>query len=153
MLNLFVYVGHLLFFWFLQRWAPRGRPPVTRGQETESTSWSPEPLGRIPRETPGSPVPTISWRLTCVMRPSSWLSLPSVCLTDASSEQTSSMDTTDSEDSPHPAVRQGHRSAGSVSSGLAVVGGSYSSLSPMIIMNNVLLKQVTDFSTKNFFEI
>uniref|UniRef100_A0A3P9JXM2 CLOCK-interacting pacemaker b n=1 Tax=Oryzias latipes TaxID=8090 RepID=A0A3P9JXM2_ORYLA len=63
---------------------------------------------------------------------------------DASSEQTSSMDTTDSEDSCHPAVRQGHRSAGSLSSGLAVVGGSYSSLSPMIIMNNVLLKQPAD---------
>ncbi|XP_024146920.1 CLOCK-interacting pacemaker [Oryzias melastigma] len=55
---------------------------------------------------------------------------------DASSEQMSSMETTDSEDSTHPVVRRGHRG-----SGLAVVGGSYSSLSPMIIMNNVLLKQ------------
>lgn len=66
------------------------------------------------------------------------LTLSSSCLTDASSEQMSSMETTDSEDSTHPVVRRGHRG-----SGLAVVGGSYSSLSPMIIMNNVLLKQVT----------
>ncbi|KAM6915014.1 CLOCK-interacting pacemaker [Xenentodon cancila] len=65
---------------------------------------------------------------------------------DASSEHMSTMDTTDSEDSPHPAVKQGSRAAGSrpMSSRLAVVGGSYSSLSPMIIMNNVLLKQPAD---------
>lgn len=50
------------------------------------------------------------------------------------------MDTTDSEDSPRP----GSQSSGSGSRGsqLTVVGGSYSNLSPMIIMNNVLLKQV-----------
>uniref|UniRef100_A0A3P9BY58 CLOCK-interacting pacemaker b n=1 Tax=Maylandia zebra TaxID=106582 RepID=A0A3P9BY58_9CICH len=58
---------------------------------------------------------------------------------DASSEHMSTMDTTDSEDSPHPVVQQGPRTTGSGThpSGLAVVGG----LSPMIIMNNVLLKQ------------
>uniref|UniRef100_UPI003AB0CC82 CLOCK-interacting pacemaker n=1 Tax=Centroberyx gerrardi TaxID=166262 RepID=UPI003AB0CC82 len=65
---------------------------------------------------------------------------------DASSEHTSMMDTTDSEDSPRSVVRQGSQRSGSGSqpSQLAVVGGSYSSLSPMIIMNNVLLKQPGD---------
>ncbi|XP_049446477.1 CLOCK-interacting pacemaker [Epinephelus fuscoguttatus] len=58
---------------------------------------------------------------------------------DASSEHMSTMDTTDSEDSPRPVVQQGPQT-----SRLAVVGGSYSSLSPMIIMNNVLLKQPRD---------
>lgn len=61
-----------------------------------------------------------------------------VCSVDASSEHMSTMD---SEDSPRPAVRQGPQTSGSASQ-LAVVGGSYSNLSPMIIMNNVLLKQV-----------
>ncbi|XP_071334944.1 CLOCK-interacting pacemaker [Trachinotus anak] len=62
---------------------------------------------------------------------------------DASSEHMSTMDTTDSEDSPRPAVQHGPQTSGSgpQPSQLAVVGGSYSSLSPMIIMNNVLLKQ------------
>ncbi|XP_034755822.1 CLOCK-interacting pacemaker [Etheostoma cragini] len=65
---------------------------------------------------------------------------------DASSEHTSTMDNTDSEDSPCHVVKQGAQASGSgsQSSQLAVVGGSYSSLSPMIIMNNVLLKQPTD---------
>lgn len=58
---------------------------------------------------------------------------------DASSEHMSTMDTTDSEDSPRPVVQHGPQT-----SQLAVVGGSYSSLSPMIIMNNVLLKQPRD---------
>lgn len=58
---------------------------------------------------------------------------------DAGSEHMSAMDTTDSEDSPHPVAQQGPQT-----SQLAVVGGSYSSLSPMIIMNNVLLKQPGD---------
>ncbi|XP_061669095.1 CLOCK-interacting pacemaker [Syngnathoides biaculeatus] len=58
---------------------------------------------------------------------------------DASSEHTGAMDNTDSEDSPRPFLRpEGQRSA---SGQLAVLGGSYSSMSPMIIMNNVLLKQ------------
>lgn len=63
---------------------------------------------------------------------------------DASSEHMSTMDTTDSEDSPSPVAQQGQQTSGSgpQSSQLAVVGGSYSNLSPMIIMNNVLLKQV-----------
>lgn len=51
------------------------------------------------------------------------------------------MDTTDSEDSLHPVVQHGPQTTRSRTRppGLAVVGG----LSPMIIMNNVLLKQVT----------
>uniref|UniRef100_A0A665WUI5 Uncharacterized protein n=1 Tax=Echeneis naucrates TaxID=173247 RepID=A0A665WUI5_ECHNA len=63
---------------------------------------------------------------------------------DASSEHMSTMDTTDSEDLPRPVVQQGPQTSGSgpQPSQMAVVGGSYSSLSPMIIMNNVLLKQV-----------
>ncbi|KAM4632980.1 CLOCK-interacting pacemaker [Polymixia lowei] len=65
---------------------------------------------------------------------------------DASSEHMSTMDTTDAEDSPRPVVQQGPQcnSSGSQSSQLAVVGGSYSNLSSMIIMNNVLLKQPGD---------
>lgn len=51
------------------------------------------------------------------------------------------MDTTDSEDSPQPVGKQAAKGAGSGPK-LAVVGGSYSGLSPMIIMNNVVLKQV-----------
>lgn len=56
----------------------------------------------------------------------------------------STMDTTDSEDSTLPVVQQVQQTTGTgpQSSPLTVVGGSYSSLSPMIIMNNVLLKQV-----------
>ncbi|XP_028296073.1 CLOCK-interacting pacemaker [Gouania willdenowi] len=66
---------------------------------------------------------------------------------DASSEHMSMMDT--DLDSPHSVVQrspQAKRSSQreSQSSQLAVVGGSYSSLSPMIIMNNVLLKQPRD---------
>nr|XP_043905414.1 CLOCK-interacting pacemaker isoform X1 [Solea senegalensis] len=57
---------------------------------------------------------------------------------DASSEYMSSMNTTDREDSLHPVGQHG---SGPQPSQLAVVGGSYSSMSPMIIMNNVLLKQ------------
>ncbi|XP_035000119.2 CLOCK-interacting pacemaker [Hippoglossus stenolepis] len=56
---------------------------------------------------------------------------------DASSEHMSTMDTTDSEDSPRPVVQQGPQASGSR---VAVLGGSYSNLSRMIIMNNVLLK-------------
>uniref|UniRef100_A0AAV2K9S8 Uncharacterized protein n=1 Tax=Knipowitschia caucasica TaxID=637954 RepID=A0AAV2K9S8_KNICA len=54
---------------------------------------------------------------------------------DASSEH---LNTTDSEDSPGPA-----RSS-KPSARLTVLGGSYPSLSPMIIMNNVVLKQPAD---------
>ncbi|XP_037541273.1 CLOCK-interacting pacemaker [Nematolebias whitei] len=60
---------------------------------------------------------------------------------DASSEHMSIMETTDSEDSPRSAVQRG---SGPRPSRVAVVGGSYSGLSPMIIMNNVLLKQPAD---------
>ncbi|KAK5605982.1 hypothetical protein CRENBAI_002609 [Crenichthys baileyi] len=58
---------------------------------------------------------------------------------DASSEHLSTMETTDSEDSP----QRGAKGAGSAPkpSQLAVVGGAYSGLSPVIIMNNVVLKQ------------
>lgn len=53
------------------------------------------------------------------------------------------MDTTDSEDSPRPSVQKGLQASSSGQpSQLTVVGGSYSNMSPMIIMNNVLLKQV-----------
>lgn len=68
---------------------------------------------------------------------------------DASSEHMSTMDNTDSEGSPRRrVVRKAPQTSGSVpqSSQLAVVGGSYSSLSPMIIMNNVLLEQPRDNS-------
>ncbi|KAM6905842.1 CLOCK-interacting pacemaker isoform 2-T2 [Lycodopsis pacificus] len=67
---------------------------------------------------------------------------------DASSEHMSTMDNTDSEDSSRPVAHKGPHTPGSgpPSSQLAVVGGSYSNLSPMIIMNNVLLKQPRDTS-------
>ncbi|XP_054482932.1 CLOCK-interacting pacemaker [Anoplopoma fimbria] len=67
---------------------------------------------------------------------------------DASSEHMSTMDNTDSEESPRSVLHKGPQTSGSgpQSSQLAVVGGSYSSLSPMIIMNNVLLKQPRDNS-------
>ncbi|KAL6095596.1 cipc [Pungitius sinensis] len=63
---------------------------------------------------------------------------------DASSEHMSTMDNTDSEDSSRPVTRKGPQTARS--SQLAVVGGSISNLSPMIIMNNVVLKQPRDNS-------
>lgn len=58
---------------------------------------------------------------------------------DASSEYLSTVDLTDSEDagrngsivSPDPTAQR-----------VAVMGGSYAGLSPMIIMNNFVLKQV-----------
>ncbi|XP_072307278.1 CLOCK-interacting pacemaker [Eucyclogobius newberryi] len=68
---------------------------------------------------------------------------------DASSEHFGAMDTTDSEDLPGP-VQPGSRAPGpkgtlsKPGAQLAVVGGSYSSLSPMIIMNNMVLKQPGD---------
>ncbi|XP_068433757.1 CLOCK-interacting pacemaker [Clinocottus analis] len=67
---------------------------------------------------------------------------------DASSEHMSTMDNTDSEGSPRRVVHKGLQTSGSgpQSSQLAVMGGSYSSISPMIIMNNVLLKQPRDNS-------
>ncbi|KAM9782759.1 CLOCK-interacting pacemaker [Neosynchiropus ocellatus] len=65
---------------------------------------------------------------------------------DASSEHMSTVDTTDSEDSPQHFVQQSPKASGlgPQSSPLAVVRGSYSNLSPMIIMNNVVLKQPGD---------
>ncbi|CAL8314091.1 unnamed protein product [Boreogadus saida] len=65
---------------------------------------------------------------------------------DTSSEPNSTRGTTDSEDLTHCAPQQGATlGSGSVISQLAVVGGSsYPNMSPMIIMNNVLLKQSSD---------
>ncbi|XP_072218636.1 CLOCK-interacting pacemaker [Leuresthes tenuis] len=62
---------------------------------------------------------------------------------DASSEHTNAMDIADFKDSRRRFVQQRPKAAssGPQPSQLAVVGGSYSGLSPMIIMNNVLLKQ------------
>lgn len=65
-----------------------------------------------------------------------------ICLfVDASSEHLSVVDQADSEDAARP-VMQAASGSRSQSSQLAVIGGSFQSLSPMIIMNNVLLKQV-----------
>ncbi|XP_056437852.1 CLOCK-interacting pacemaker [Gadus chalcogrammus] len=65
---------------------------------------------------------------------------------DTSSEPNSTRGTTDSEDLTHCVPQQGATlGSGSVISQLAVVGGSsYPNMSPMIIMNNVLLKQSSD---------
>ncbi|KAM7395667.1 hypothetical protein PAMA_007100 [Pampus argenteus] len=65
---------------------------------------------------------------------------------DASSEHMSTMDTTDAEDSPRlvGGAQTSSGSSGPQPSQLAVVGGSYSNLSSMIIMNNVVLKQPGD---------
>lgn len=92
--------------------------------------FSPRPVGRFEENS---------------RRPGGTTAKISVCPTDASSEHQSTMDTTDSEDSPQPRGQKGGTGAGSgpKPSQLAVVGGSYSGLSPMIIMNNVVLKQVT----------
>ncbi|XP_033846927.1 CLOCK-interacting pacemaker [Periophthalmus magnuspinnatus] len=64
---------------------------------------------------------------------------------DASSEHLSTIDATDSEDSPGP-VRPSSSPKGTSSNPgtLTVVGGAYSNLSSMIIMNNVVLKQPGD---------
>lgn len=70
-----------------------------------------------------------------------YFSLFSFFFVDASSEHLSTVDQTDTEDASRtvgPAVG-GSRSQPSQ---VAVVGGSYQNLSPMIIINNVLLKQV-----------
>lgn len=69
---------------------------------------------------------------------------------DASSEHLSTIDATDNKDSPRPARAPQTQGSGSgpQPSQLAVVGGSYSNLSPMIIMNNVLLKQVHNYYTQ-----
>lgn len=70
--------------------------------------------------------------------------LPCLWSVDAGSEHVSTIDTTDSEDSPCSVVQQESlcSAPGAQPSQLAVVGGSYPSLSSMIIMNNMLLKQV-----------
>ncbi|KAI4885422.1 hypothetical protein NFI96_018048 [Prochilodus magdalenae] len=62
---------------------------------------------------------------------------------DASSEHLSTIDQPDTEDAARTVMPAGGGS-GSQASQLAVVGGSFQSLSPMIIMNNVLLKQPGD---------
>lgn len=63
---------------------------------------------------------------------------------DASSEYLSTVDLTDSED-----VGRNGSVAGQDQTGpqVAVMGGSYAGLSPMIIMNNFVLKQVKKKTT------
>lgn len=58
---------------------------------------------------------------------------------DASSEYLSAVEVTDSEDTGRNGSIIGQEAGQQV----AVVGGSYTGLSPMIIMNNFVLKQVT----------
>lgn len=58
---------------------------------------------------------------------------------DASSEYLSTVDLTDSEDAGRSGSMVGQDTTGSQ---VAVMGGSYAGLSPMIIMNNFVLKQV-----------
>lgn len=59
--------------------------------------------------------------------------------TDASSEYLSTVDLTDSEDAGRNGAIVGQDQS---SPQVAVMGGSYAGLSPMIIMNNFVLKQV-----------
>ncbi|XP_028858785.1 CLOCK-interacting pacemaker [Denticeps clupeoides] len=71
---------------------------------------------------------------------------------DASSEHLSTVDHNDTEDTSRPVVTPGATCPGSQHSQLAVVGGSFPGLSPVIInmspvMNNVLLKQPGDSRT------
>lgn len=58
---------------------------------------------------------------------------------DASSEYLSTVDLTDSEDAGRGGAIVSQDPAGPQ---VAVMGGSYAGLSPMIIMNNFVLKQV-----------
>lgn len=58
---------------------------------------------------------------------------------DASSEYLSAVDLTDSEDAGRNGSIVGQDQSGPQ---VAVMGGSYAGLSPMIIMNNFVLKQV-----------
>ncbi|XP_053345211.1 CLOCK-interacting pacemaker [Clarias gariepinus] len=62
---------------------------------------------------------------------------------DASSEHLSVLDQTEIEDATRPAM-QAASGARSQASRVAVIGGSFQNMSPMIIMNNVLLKQPSD---------
>lgn len=61
---------------------------------------------------------------------------------DASSEYLSAVELTDSEETG----RNGRVSQDSVSQQVALMGGSYAGLSPMIIMNNFLLKQPSNIN-------
>lgn len=58
---------------------------------------------------------------------------------DASSEYLSTVDLTDSEDAGRHGSLVGQDPSGPQ---VALIGGSYAGLSPMIIMNNIVLKQV-----------
>lgn len=58
---------------------------------------------------------------------------------DASSEYLSTVDQTDSEDTGRTGSVVSHDPAGPQ---MAVMGGSFAGLSPMIIMNNFVLNQV-----------
>lgn len=67
---------------------------------------------------------------------------------DASSEYLSVVDQADTDDAAR-AMMQAVSGSRSQTSQLAVIGGSFQSLSPMIIMNNVLLKQVKSTFARN----
>lgn len=66
-----------------------------------------------------------------------------VVLSDASSEYLSTVEVTDSEDAARNGSIVSQEPTGPQ---LAVMGGSYTGLSPMIIMNNFVLKQVKYFN-------
>uniref|UniRef100_A0A8C6PL84 Uncharacterized protein n=1 Tax=Nothobranchius furzeri TaxID=105023 RepID=A0A8C6PL84_NOTFU len=65
--------------------------------------------------------------------------MPMFSSSDASSEYLSAVEVTDSEDTGRNGSIIGQEPAGQQ---VAVVGGSYTGVSPMIIMNNIVLKQV-----------
>lgn len=65
--------------------------------------------------------------------------MPVFSSSDASSEYLSAVEVTDSEDTGRNGSIIGQEPTGQQ---VAVVGGSYTGLSPMIIMNNFVLKQV-----------
>ena len=65
--------------------------------------------------------------------------MPVLSSSDASSEYLSAVEVTDSEDTGKNGSIVGQEQTGQH---VAVVGGSYPGLSPMIIMNNFVLKQV-----------
>lgn len=92
--------------------------------------------------------------VVCLMNPSDVshrLSRVCVCvLTDASSEHLSAVDQTDADDTLCSVGSAGTSSRSQPSQLAAVVGGgALQGLSPMIIMNNVVLKQV-NFKTSSF---
>lgn len=78
------------------------------------------------------------------------ISLPIVASPDASSEYLSAVDLTDTEDAgrhgsflPTVQDRTGPQ--------MTMMGDSYTGLSPMIIMNNIVLKQVNVIAAASFY--